>query len=147
MSKRSRFALLTWVGSSVSVMKKAKMSTDKLLVKEIIQVSVSFLVAEMNITYRATTHTLKSLQTPRILESFMRSVILLYIETPRIVYFSIWKMYMIVVWFATLQTNFFENQKMSYWNSDEIGRWLLLFVLWTKEPIYRGATAPKLIDR
>jgi len=37
MSKRSRFALVTWVGSSVSVMKKAKMSTDKLLVKEIIQ--------------------------------------------------------------------------------------------------------------
>ena len=89
MSKRSRFALLTWVGSSVSVMKKAKMSTDKLLVKEIIQVSVSFLVAEMSITDRATTHTLKSLQTPRFLESYMRSVSLFYIESPRIVYFSI----------------------------------------------------------
>jgi len=37
MSKRHRFILITWVGSNVSVMKKAKMSTDKLLVKEIIQ--------------------------------------------------------------------------------------------------------------
>jgi len=37
MSKRSRFVLMTWVGSGVSVMKKAKMSTDKLLVKEIVQ--------------------------------------------------------------------------------------------------------------
>jgi len=37
MSKRSRFLLITWVGSNVSVMKKAKMSTDKLLVKEVIQ--------------------------------------------------------------------------------------------------------------
>jgi len=37
MSKRARFCLITWVGSNVSVMKKAKMSTDKLLVKEVIQ--------------------------------------------------------------------------------------------------------------
>lgn len=37
MSKRSRFVLVTWVGHGVSVMKKAKMSTDKLLVKEIVQ--------------------------------------------------------------------------------------------------------------
>jgi len=37
MSKRSRFVLVTWVGGNVSVMKKAKMSTDRLLVKEIIQ--------------------------------------------------------------------------------------------------------------
>ncbi|XP_023339669.1 suppressor protein SRP40 [Eurytemora carolleeae] len=42
MSKRSRFLLVTWVGNNVSVMKKAKMSTDKLLVKEIIQVSRSW---------------------------------------------------------------------------------------------------------
>ena len=40
MSKRSKFVFLTWVGSNVSVMKKAKMSTDKLLMKEIIQVRV-----------------------------------------------------------------------------------------------------------
>lgn len=37
MSKRSKFVFLTWVGNNVSVMKKAKMSTDKLLMKEIIQ--------------------------------------------------------------------------------------------------------------
>lgn len=37
VSKRSRFVLVTWVGANVSVMKKAKMSTDKLLVKEVIQ--------------------------------------------------------------------------------------------------------------
>ena len=41
MSKRSRFVLVTWVGANISVMKKAKMSTDKLLVKEIIQVELS----------------------------------------------------------------------------------------------------------
>ena len=38
MSKRAKFILVTWVGPSVSVMKKAKMSTDKALVKDIIQV-------------------------------------------------------------------------------------------------------------
>jgi len=37
MSKRSKFVFLTWVGPNVSVMKKAKMSTDKALMKEIIQ--------------------------------------------------------------------------------------------------------------
>ena len=31
--------LVTWVGPSVSVMKKAKMSTDKALLKDVIQVS------------------------------------------------------------------------------------------------------------
>jgi len=36
MSKRSKFLFLTWVGPNVSVMKKAKMSTDKALLKEII---------------------------------------------------------------------------------------------------------------
>jgi hypothetical protein len=39
LSKRSKFVLLTWVGPSVSVMKKAKMSTDKALIKDIIQAS------------------------------------------------------------------------------------------------------------
>ncbi len=43
MSKRSKFVFLTWVGSNVSVMKKAKMSTDKLLMKEIIQVGTNSL--------------------------------------------------------------------------------------------------------
>ena len=39
MSKRAKFVLVTWVGQNVSVMKKAKMSTDKALMKDIIQVS------------------------------------------------------------------------------------------------------------
>ena len=38
MSKRAKFVLVTWVGPGVSVMKKAKMSTDKALMKDIIQV-------------------------------------------------------------------------------------------------------------
>jgi len=37
MSKRAKFLMLTWVGSSVSAIKKAKMSTDKALVKEVIK--------------------------------------------------------------------------------------------------------------
>lgn len=37
MSKRAKFVLVTWVGPSVSVMKKAKMSTDKALLKDVIQ--------------------------------------------------------------------------------------------------------------
>jgi len=37
MSKRAKFVLVTWVGPGVSVMKKAKMSTDKALMKDIIQ--------------------------------------------------------------------------------------------------------------
>jgi len=37
MSRRSKFAFCTWVGPNVSVMKKAKMSTDKALLKDIIQ--------------------------------------------------------------------------------------------------------------
>lgn len=38
LSKRSKFIFVTWVGPSVSVMKKAKMSTDKALMKDILQV-------------------------------------------------------------------------------------------------------------
>jgi len=37
LSKRAKFVLVTWVGQNVSVMKKAKMSTDKALLKDIIQ--------------------------------------------------------------------------------------------------------------
>ena len=40
MSKRAKFVFVTWVGPSVSVMKKAKMSTDKALMKDIIQVNI-----------------------------------------------------------------------------------------------------------
>ena len=38
MSKRAKFIFVTWVGQDVSVMKKAKMSTDKALMKDVIQV-------------------------------------------------------------------------------------------------------------
>ena len=46
MSKRSKFVMVTWVGSNVSVMKKAKMSTDKALVKDIIQVEIQILIVK-----------------------------------------------------------------------------------------------------
>ncbi|XP_045192144.1 coactosin-like protein [Mercenaria mercenaria] len=35
LSKRMKFALITWVGPSVSAMKKAKMSTEKASVKQV----------------------------------------------------------------------------------------------------------------
>ena len=38
LSKRSKFVFVTWIGPNVSVMKKAKMGTDKAFVKEVIQV-------------------------------------------------------------------------------------------------------------
>jgi len=37
MSKRAKFVMVTWIGPGVSVMKKAKMSTDKALMKDICQ--------------------------------------------------------------------------------------------------------------
>ena len=40
MSKRSKFVFCTWVGPNVSVMKKAKMSTDKALMKELVVVRI-----------------------------------------------------------------------------------------------------------
>ena len=39
MSKRAKFVMVTWIGPGVSVMKKAKMSTDKALMKDICQVN------------------------------------------------------------------------------------------------------------
>jgi hypothetical protein len=42
MSKRQKFLFLTWVGPSVGVIKRAKMSTDKAMVKEIIVVSAHY---------------------------------------------------------------------------------------------------------
>lgn len=44
MSKRSKFLLVTWVGTEVSPIKKAKMSTDKALVKEILVVSYYYVL-------------------------------------------------------------------------------------------------------
>lgn len=38
MSKRSKFLLVTWIGPEVGVMQRAKMSTDKSIIKEIISV-------------------------------------------------------------------------------------------------------------
>ena len=52
MSKRSRFVLVTWVGHNVSVMKKAKMSTDKLLVKEIVQVRVLVFTNYLKLSFK-----------------------------------------------------------------------------------------------
>ena len=39
MSRRAKFALLTWIGSKVGALKKAAVSTDKAFVKEIFVVS------------------------------------------------------------------------------------------------------------
>ncbi|KAL7028763.1 hypothetical protein ACKWTF_005984 [Chironomus riparius] len=36
MSKRSKFLFLTWIGCDVGVMQRAKMSTDKSIMKEVI---------------------------------------------------------------------------------------------------------------
>lgn len=41
MSKRAKFLLVTWVGPSVSVLKRAKMSTDKALIKGVVSVSLT----------------------------------------------------------------------------------------------------------
>lgn len=40
MSKRQKFLLVTWVGPSVSVIQRAKMSTDKSIIKNVISVSL-----------------------------------------------------------------------------------------------------------
>ncbi|KAL9974781.1 hypothetical protein ACROYT_G011864 [Oculina patagonica] len=37
LSKRAKFAFITWIGESVSSMNKAKVSTDKSAVKQVIQ--------------------------------------------------------------------------------------------------------------
>ena len=40
LSKRAKFAFVTWIGASVNAIKRAKVSTEKGLVKEIITVSL-----------------------------------------------------------------------------------------------------------
>ena len=40
MSRRANFAFITWIGPSVSPLKKAKVSTDKAFVKEIFSVGI-----------------------------------------------------------------------------------------------------------
>lgn len=42
MSRRAKFAFITWIGPNVSPLKKAKVSTDKAFVKEIVRVSSLF---------------------------------------------------------------------------------------------------------
>ena len=39
MSRRAKFAFITWIGPFVSALKKAKVSTDKAFVKNIVTVS------------------------------------------------------------------------------------------------------------
>ena len=39
MSRRSKFAFITWIGPSVGALKKAKVSTDKAFVKQVFVVS------------------------------------------------------------------------------------------------------------
>ena len=39
MSRRAKFAFITWIGPSVSPLKKGKVSTDKAFVKNIFKVS------------------------------------------------------------------------------------------------------------
>uniref|UniRef100_A0A1B0DI50 Coactosin-like protein n=2 Tax=Phlebotomus papatasi TaxID=29031 RepID=A0A1B0DI50_PHLPP len=36
MSKRRKFLLLTWIGPNVGVLQRAKMSTDKAIIKDVI---------------------------------------------------------------------------------------------------------------
>lgn len=42
MSRRAKFAFITWIGPSVSPLKKAKVSTDKAFVKAIFVVSETY---------------------------------------------------------------------------------------------------------
>jgi hypothetical protein len=44
MSRRAKFAFITWIGPSVSPLKKAKVSTDKAFVKKVVPVSLQDLV-------------------------------------------------------------------------------------------------------
>jgi hypothetical protein len=38
LSKRAKFAFISWIGSSVGALKRAKVSIDKTLVKEVVTV-------------------------------------------------------------------------------------------------------------
>lgn len=41
MSKRKKFIFLTWIGQEVGVIQRAKMSTDKALIKDVLNVSAT----------------------------------------------------------------------------------------------------------
>lgn len=44
MSKRKKFLFLTWIGPDVSVIQRAKMSTDKAIIKDVLNVRWNFLI-------------------------------------------------------------------------------------------------------
>ncbi|KAM9377329.1 coactosin-like protein [Pholidichthys leucotaenia] len=47
MSKRAKFALITWVGEGISGLQRARVSTDKTLVKDVVQnFAKEFMVSE-----------------------------------------------------------------------------------------------------
>lgn len=49
MSRRPKFAFITWIGPGVAPLKKARVSTDKAFVKEIVQsFAKEFLASEMS---------------------------------------------------------------------------------------------------
>ncbi|KAG5839814.1 coactosin-like protein [Anguilla rostrata] len=48
MSKRAKFTLITWIGENVSGLQRAKISTDKTLVKDIVQnFAKEFMVSDL----------------------------------------------------------------------------------------------------
>lgn len=53
MSKRRKFLFLTWIGPEVGVIQRAKMSTDKAIIKDVINVRLimSVLLDETNESY------------------------------------------------------------------------------------------------
>lgn len=50
MSKRSKFALITWIGENVSGLQRAKTGTDKTLVKEVVQVIGLMFLLDLRVT-------------------------------------------------------------------------------------------------
>lgn len=58
MSKRAKFTLITWIGENVSGLQRAKISTDKSLVKDIVQVgfaffnSIAYAICKLSQTYK-----------------------------------------------------------------------------------------------
>ena len=50
MSRRCKFMMVTWVGTQVSAMKRAKMSTDKALIKEVLNVRIHIFSFNTKIT-------------------------------------------------------------------------------------------------
>ena len=54
MSKRKKFIFLTWIGQDVGVIQRAKMSTDKAIIKDVLNVSklrVGFIIELIEINF------------------------------------------------------------------------------------------------